>query len=336
MAQGLFIVGFTVGEVVLIQQPITCPRGPPICVPEGVSDGFRIIRFFLGPPSGVGKTETAQAFSRYLFEDGMLLRFDMSEYQTPESLSSLGGREPGGLGSITGWCSSKCAGTLLFDEIKKAHPRILDVFLQVLDAAWLSLASGTTVDLSGFYVVFTSNLGSREAMELEHSSFATMERHVLARAQRTCARSCTRGSRKSLCSTGSAMGCSLKSRRICCGVKLSLWRKGECIFLVDAGVLPFVVRQGYNSKLGARPMRDAVKRLVGDAVADWLLDIGPGGGANTLKVAPALWAALYCACLKFLAGTEGAHALRWDAPFTRSKTCFGQGIGLESSHPEKS
>jgi len=55
---------------------------------------------------------------------------------------------------------------------------------------------------------------------------------------------------------------------------------------VDPGVLPFVVRQGYHSKLGARPMRDAVERLVGDAVADWLLDVGPGGGANTLKVAP--------------------------------------------------
>ncbi len=56
--------------------------------------------------------------------------------------------------------------------------------------------------------------------------------------------------------------------------------------LVDPGVLPFVVRQGYHSKLGARPMRDAVERLVGDAVVGWLLDGGSSEGAGTLKVAP--------------------------------------------------
>jgi ATP-dependent Clp protease ATP-binding subunit ClpA len=56
--------------------------------------------------------------------------------------------------------------------------------------------------------------------------------------------------------------------------------------LVDPGVLPFVVRQGYHSKLGARPMRDAVERLVGDAVVDWLLEGGSSEGVGTLNAAP--------------------------------------------------
>jgi ATP-dependent Clp protease ATP-binding subunit ClpB len=240
---------------------------------------------FLGP-SGVGKTETAQAFTRYLFEDGMMRRFDMSEYQTPESLSSLVGREPGDLGSVGGWCSSKCAGTLLFDEIEKAHPRILDVFLQVLDAARLSLACGMTVDLSGFYVVFTSNLGSRESMELEHSSFATMERHVLVRAQQHMRAELYARIQEKLVFNRLSYGVQLEIAADLLRREVEFMSERGVCFLVDPGVLPFVVRQGYHSKLGARPMRDAVERLVGDAVVDWLLDVGPGGGANTLKVAP--------------------------------------------------
>jgi ATP-dependent Clp protease ATP-binding subunit ClpB len=199
----------------------------------------------------------------------------MSEYQTPESLSSLVGREPGDLGSVGGWCLSKCAGTLLFDEIEKAHPRILDVFLQVLDAARLSLACGTTVDLSGFYVVFTSNLGSREAMELEHSSFATMERHVLVRAQQHMRAELYARIQEKL---EIAVGLLRREVEFMAGRGVRL--------LVDPGVLPFVVRQGYHSKLGARPMRDAVERLVGDAVVGWLLEGGSSEGVGTLKAAP--------------------------------------------------
>jgi ATP-dependent Clp protease ATP-binding subunit ClpA len=60
-------------------------------------------------------------------------------------------------------------GTLLFDEIEKAHPRVLDVFLQILDAARVTMASGETLELSGFYVVFTSNIGSADLMNLQYS-----------------------------------------------------------------------------------------------------------------------------------------------------------------------
>ena len=240
---------------------------------------------FLGP-SGVGKTETAQAFSRYLFEDGMMRRFDMSEYQTPESLSSLVGREPGDLGSVGGWCLSKCAGTLLFDEIEKAHPRILDVFLQMLDAARLSLACGTTVDLSGFYIVFTSNLGSREAMELEHSGFATMERHVLLQAQKHMRAELYARIQEKLVFNRLSYAVQLEIAAGLLRREVEFMAVRGVRLLVDPGVLPFVVRQGYHSKLGARPMRDAVERLVGDAVVGWLLDVGSGEGAGTLKVAP--------------------------------------------------
>ena len=139
---------------------------------------------FLGP-TGVGKTELTLAFTRYLFGNEKLFRFDMSEYQTQESLGLLLGGKLGEIGLLGLAVAKSSTGTLLFDEIEKAHPRVLDVFLQILDAARVTMASGETLDLSGFYIVFTSNLGGAEILNLQHSSFATMERHVLARAQQS-------------------------------------------------------------------------------------------------------------------------------------------------------
>ena len=66
---------------------------------------------------------------------------------------------------------------------EKAHPRVLDILLQLLDAARLTVATGQTLDFSGFYVWLTSNIGSAELMSLQHSNEATLERHVLTRAQ---------------------------------------------------------------------------------------------------------------------------------------------------------
>jgi len=139
---------------------------------------------FLGP-TGVGKTETTIAFTHYLLGSEKLFRFDMSEYQTQESVAVLIGGRVGEVG-LLGLARSKSAtGILLFDEIEKAHPRVLNLFLQILGAARVTMASGETLDLSGFYVVFTSNIAASEILTLQHSSFTTMERHVLAKAQRT-------------------------------------------------------------------------------------------------------------------------------------------------------
>jgi ATP-dependent Clp protease ATP-binding subunit ClpB len=107
---------------------------------------------FLGP-TGVGKTELTLAFTRYLFGDDRLLRFDMSEYQTQESLAVLLGGSLGEEGTLGMAVKRARFGTILFDESEKAHPRVLDILLQILDAARITLATGETLDLSGFYVV---------------------------------------------------------------------------------------------------------------------------------------------------------------------------------------
>src|SRR5258708_40208426 len=139
---------------------------------------------FLGP-TGVGKTEITLAFTEFLFGKEKLFRFDMSEYQTPESLGLLLGAKLGERGTLGMAYDRSPFGKLLFDEIEKAHPRVLDVFLQILDAARVTMASGDTLDFSRFYIVLTSNIGAAEILHIQHSTHATMERHVLTRAQQS-------------------------------------------------------------------------------------------------------------------------------------------------------
>ena len=102
---------------------------------------------FLGP-TGVGKTEVTLAFTGFLMSKEHLFRFDMSEYQTQESLGLLLGGKLGELGTLAMVYDKSRVGTLLFDEIEKAHPRVLDVFLQILYAARVTMASGETLELS--------------------------------------------------------------------------------------------------------------------------------------------------------------------------------------------
>ena len=234
--------------------------------------------FLLLGPTGVGKTELTQTFTRFLFGDKHLHRFDMSEYQTQGSLAALIDRicasaEHSGCG-----CSNTGGGTLLFDEIEKAHPWNLDVFLQVLDASRLTNSAGKTLDLSDFYVVFTSNLASSEMLDLEHSTFASLERIVLARAQQHVRPELFARINEKLVFNKLSYDVQLKL------AKLLLER--EITYLAGLGhvlefgfeVLNFLVRHGFHPRLGARPMRDAVERLIGNAVVEDLLENGDGCG----------------------------------------------------------
>ena len=136
---------------------------------------------FLGP-TGVGKTELANCFTDYLFGGGHVIRLDMSEYQHPNSIDRL-------LGSVSfpsllqARMDQTGEGLLLFDEIEKAHPAILDLLLQILDARHLTLADGKELDFSSYYVVLTSNIASL-AIARSKQSGAALERFVQAQAQR--------------------------------------------------------------------------------------------------------------------------------------------------------
>jgi ATP-dependent Clp protease ATP-binding subunit ClpB len=125
---------------------------------------------FLGP-TGVGKTETARALAEFLFDDEQaLVRIDMSEYQEKHTVSRLIGAPPGYVGydeagQLTESVRRRPYSVVLFDEVEKAHPDVLNVLLQLLDDGRLTDAQGRTVDFRNTIVIMTSNLGSQWIVE---------------------------------------------------------------------------------------------------------------------------------------------------------------------------
>jgi len=238
--------------------------------------------FLLLGPTGVGKTECVVVLTHHIFGAEKLFRYDMSEFQTQESLGLLLGAKLGETGYLGAMRERAAEGSLLFDEAEKAHPRVLDILLQLLDAARITVATGQTLDFSGYYIWLTSNIGSAELMGLQHSNDATMERHVLSRAQQTL--------RPEIFARITEK---LVFHRLSYEHQLEIAGKflaREREFLAgrghrlepDKSVLPFLVRKGFHPKLGARPMRDAVEKLVGDAVTECLLAGRQGGGELTV------------------------------------------------------
>jgi ATP-dependent Clp protease ATP-binding subunit ClpB len=115
----------------------------------------------------VGKTETARALAEFLFNDEQaLVRIDMSEYQEKHTVSRLIGAPPGYVGyeeagQLTEAVRRRPYSVVLFDEVEKAHPEVLNVLLQLLDDGRLTDAQGRTVDFRNSIVIMTSNLGSQ-------------------------------------------------------------------------------------------------------------------------------------------------------------------------------
>jgi ATP-dependent Clp protease ATP-binding subunit ClpB len=121
---------------------------------------------FLGP-TGVGKTELARALAEFLFDDEQaMIRIDMSEYQERHTVSRMIGAPPGYVGhedagQLTEAVRRRPYAVVLFDEIEKAHPEVLNVLLQLLDDGRLTDGKGRTVDFKNAVVIMTSNLGSQ-------------------------------------------------------------------------------------------------------------------------------------------------------------------------------
>jgi ATP-dependent Clp protease ATP-binding subunit ClpB len=234
--------------------------------------------FLLLGPTGVGKTETVVVLTRQIFGAEKLFRFDMSEFQTQESLGLLLGAKLGETGYLGAMRERAAEGSLLFDEAEKAHPRVLDIMLQLLDAARITVATGQTLDFSGFYVWLTSNIGSAELMSLQHSNDATLERHVLSRAQQTLRPEIFARINEKLVFNRLSYEHQLEIAEKFLSREVEfLTSRGHKLEL-DKTVLPFLVRKGFHPKLGARPMRDATEKLVGDAVAGALLQNGRAEG----------------------------------------------------------
>ncbi|EPU1006767.1 AAA family ATPase [Vibrio cholerae] len=151
------------------------------------------VLFFVGP-TGVGKTELAKSIAEFLFGDEeACLRFDMSEFNHEHADQRLVGAPPGYVGyeaggQLTNAVKQRPFSLLLFDEIEKAHPRILDKFLQILEDGRLTDGKGETVMFSDTVIVFTSNIGaaevSYESLDVRNEFIQKVRQHFVNELKR--------------------------------------------------------------------------------------------------------------------------------------------------------
>ena len=131
---------------------------------------------FLGP-TGVGKTELSKALAEILFEnENSIIRLDMSEYMEPHSVSKLIGSPPGYVGfesggQLTEKIRRKPYSVVLFDEIEKAHPDVMNLLLQILEDGHLTDSQGREVNFKNTVIIMTSNIGARHITEKKSLGF---------------------------------------------------------------------------------------------------------------------------------------------------------------------
>jgi ATP-dependent Clp protease ATP-binding subunit ClpA len=144
----------------------------------GISEENRPVGsfIFLGP-TGVGKTETARALARFLFNDeNALVRLDMSEYMEKYSVSKMIGSSPGYVGyeeggQLTEKIRRRPYSVILLDEIEKAHPEVFNILLQILEDGRLTDSKGRVTSFKNTILIMTSNVGSEYISEMSSFGF---------------------------------------------------------------------------------------------------------------------------------------------------------------------
>ena len=250
---------------------------------------------FLGP-TGVGKTETAKALARYLFDsDDALIRIDMSEYMEKFSISRLIGAPPGYVGyeeggQLTEKVRRKPYSVILLDEIEKAHPDVYNILLQVLDDGQLTDGLGRKVDFKNTLIIMTSNIGVRQLKDFGQGvGFATKARQEAAEQD---SRSVIQNALKRTFSPEflnriddvlifKSLGQEEIFRIIDITLKQLLSRMegmGFSLTLTDAAK-KFVAEKGYDPQFGARPLHRAIQKYIEDPLAEQILNNNPPEGS---------------------------------------------------------
>jgi len=237
---------------------------------------------FLGP-TGVGKTELTLECARYLFGSDGVFRFDMSEFLHLDAVKLFMGDESGAPGRLGKILSEHRQGILLFDEIEKAHRLIWDLFLQMLDAARITLADHRTYDLSGFYIVCTSNIGSQQLLRPTRLAFATLERAIVSELHRFFRPELIGRFDEKIVFKPLSPDTQREIGRLVISEELARFRNQGFELSVSEDAFEFLVRRGIHKVLGARPMKKTIQKFIGDAIRDAMKSSLPLQGTVTVS-----------------------------------------------------
>jgi ATP-dependent Clp protease ATP-binding subunit ClpA len=225
---------------------------------------------FLGP-TGTGKTELAKLLSKNL--DMPLLKYDMSEYSEKHSVSSLIGPPPGYVGfgdsqvqggRLISDLSKNPHSILLFDEVEKAHPDIFNIFLQMLDEGTVTGSNGKRVSMKNTLIILTSNLGSSDN-ENNNIGFGNLDKTGEEdKALKQFFKPEFRNRLDMICKFNKLDTLSIKKIviKFVEELKKPLIDKHNITLNLSEEVVDYLAREGYDSKMGARPLARKIDELV--------------------------------------------------------------------------
>ena len=255
---------------------------------------------FLGP-TGVGKTELSKALAENLFGDeNAIIRVDMSEYMESHSTSKMIGSPPGYVGfdeggGLTEKVRRKPYSVILFDEIEKAHPDVLNMLLQILDDGRLTDAHGRTVNFKNCVIIMTSNIGARLITDKKSLGFAganeekndkeyeEIKKEVMAELKKQFRPEFINRideiivfhklTEEELTQIVDIMLKQIKKRLEEKEIKLE----------IDKSAKELIIKKGTDTNYGARPLRRAIQTMLEDKIAEEILD-GNLKNGDTAKV----------------------------------------------------
>jgi ATP-dependent Clp protease ATP-binding subunit ClpA len=225
---------------------------------------------FLGP-TGTGKTELAKLLSKNL--DMPLLKYDMSEYGEKHSVSSLIGPPPGyvgfgdsqvGGGRLINDLSKNPHAIMLFDEVEKAHPDIFNIFLQMLDEGTITGSNGKKVNCKNAIIIMTSNLGSADG-ERNNIGFGSQDKQGEDdKALKEFFKPEFRNRVDLICKFNKLDSLAIKKIviKFTDDLKKSLIEKHNINLLLTEPVVEYLAEQGYDKKMGARPLARKIDELI--------------------------------------------------------------------------
>ena len=247
---------------------------------------------FLGP-TGVGKTELSKALAECLFgnEDSMI-RIDMSEFMEPHSVSKLIGSPPGYVGfdeggQLTEKIRQKPYSVLLFDEVEKAHPDVMNLMLQILEDGRLTDSQGRTVNFKNTVVIMTSNIGAKmitdrkmlgfsigssDSKAEENKQYESTKKDVMDELKKEFKPEFINRIDEIIVFHKLAQDDIMKIIEIMLAQVEKRLKANNLNVEIDESVKKLVFEKGFDKNYGARPLRRAIQTYVEDEISEAILD----------------------------------------------------------------